>query len=108
MTRKNNIALWEFHNGICKPGQIQGPIQTLYARSKWVARIEMTVNGTDFKAWLDGNLRSNTRWGLNLRRQTALRIQVIASRNSVLRLPVAGRLRLWAKTNGTSISRITS
>lgn len=37
---ENNMALWEFHYGNCKPDQIQGPIQTLYARSKCVARVE--------------------------------------------------------------------
>lgn len=70
-------------------------------RNAW-HELKMRVNGTDFKAWLDGNLALEHTPGTEPRRQKALRIQMVASTNSVLRLPVAGRLGLWAKTNSTS------
>lgn len=70
-------------------------------RNAW-HELKMRVNGADFKAWLDGNLALEHTPGTEPRRQKALRIQMVASTNSVLRLPVAGRLGLWAKTNSTS------
>jgi hypothetical protein len=68
-------------------------------RSKPLCSIEVRgTNGTDFKAGLDGNLALEHTPGTEPRRPNPDGRQ----HELVLRLPVAGRLGLWAKTNSTS------
>ncbi len=51
---ENNVALWEFHNGIRRNVKFSDRSKPfMLDRNAW-HELKMTVNGADFKAWLDG------------------------------------------------------
>src|SRR5271169_2840043 len=53
---ENNVALWEFHNGIRRNIKFSDRDKPfMLDRSAW-HELKMTVDGTSFKAWLDGAL----------------------------------------------------
>jgi hypothetical protein len=76
---ENNIALWTFHDGVRKLVRFGGRNAFVLDRNAW-HELKMTVQGTDFKAWIDGTL------GLEY----------------ALKEPVSGRIGLWSKTDSTS------
>lgn len=76
---ENNIALWTFHDGIRKNMKFGGRNAFVLDRSQW-HELKMTVQGTVFKAWIDGTL------GLEY----------------ALAEPVLGKIGLWSKTDSTS------
>jgi hypothetical protein len=101
---ENNVALWEFHNGIrrnirfsdrAKPFQLD--------RSAW-HELKMTVDGASFTAWLDGvpaieyTLGSEPRAG----KKGPPHADLFPANNAVLRPPVAGKVGLWSKTDSTT------
>ena len=67
--------------------------------------LKMTVDGADFKAWLDGalaleyTLGSEPAAGPQRRRPNP---DLFPANNPVLRPPVAGKIGLWSKTDSTS------
>ena len=100
---ENNVALWEFHNGIRRPIRFSDRSKPFpLDRSAW-HELKMTVNGTDFKAWLDGGLALEYTLGTE---PTAGRgtpnPDLSPANNPVLRPPVAGKIGLWSKTDSTS------
>lgn len=76
---ENNIALWTFHDGVRRNMKFGGRNAFVLDRSLW-HELKMTVQGTDFKGWIDGTL------GLEY----------------ALKEPVSGRIGLWSKTDSTS------
>ena len=53
---ENNVALWEFHNGIRRPVRFSDRAKKfMLDRAAW-HELKLTVDGADFKAWLDGEL----------------------------------------------------
>lgn len=76
---ENNIALWTFHDGVRHNLKFGGRNAFVLDRDLW-HELRMTVQGTDFKAWIDGTL------GLEY----------------TLKEPVSGRVGLWSKTDSTS------
>jgi len=76
---ENNIALWTFHDGVRRIMKFGGRNAFVLDRSLW-HELKMTVQGTDFKGWIDGTL------GLEY----------------TLKEPVSGRIGLWSKTDSTS------
>ena len=53
---ENNVALWEFHSGVRRPVKFSDRAKPfMLDRAGW-HELKMTVDGTDFKAWLDGAL----------------------------------------------------
>src|SRR5437660_12724197 len=53
---ENNVALWEFHNGVRRPVKFSDRTKPfMLDRNAW-HELKMTVDGSDFKAWLDGSL----------------------------------------------------
>ena len=76
---ENNIALWTFHDGVRKLVKFGGRNAFVLDRSLW-HDLKMTVQGTEFKGWIDGRL------GLEYS----------------LKEPVSGRIGLWSKTDSTS------
>ncbi len=76
---ENNIALWTFHDGVRRLVKFGGRNAFVLDRSLW-HELKMTVQGTDFKGWIDGTL------GLEY----------------TLKEPVSGRIGLWSKTDSTS------
>ncbi len=75
-----NITLWTFSNGIRKLVR-RGPGREPWhlARDQW-HELKMTVAGTDFKTYIDGNL----------------------ALEYMLPEPVSGKIGLWSKTDSTS------
>lgn len=101
---EHNVALWEFHNGLRRrvAGGPEG--KWMLDRAAW-HELKMTVDGADFKAYLDGEsaleytLGSEPRPGRN---GAAPNADLYPANNPVLRPPVAGQIGLWSKTDSTS------
>jgi 3-keto-disaccharide hydrolase len=101
---ENNVALWEFHNGIRRNIRFSDRNKPfMLERSAW-HELKMTVDGASFKAWLDGaqaleyTLGSEPQAGRNGPPNQDLS----PANNPVLRPPVAGKIGLWSKTDSTS------
>ena len=102
---ENNVALWEFHNGIRRNIKFSDRANRfMLDRSAW-HELKMTVNGADFKAWIDGALALEYTLGSPPgpgRGGAAPNPDLLPENNAVLRPPVAGKVGLWAKTDSTS------
>lgn len=101
---ENNIALWEFHNGIRRPVKFSDRAKTFpLERSAW-HELKMTVDGTSFKAWVDGQPALEHTLGSDpvAGRGGAPNADLFPANNPVLKPPVAGRVGLWSKTDSTS------
>lgn len=101
---ENNIALWEFHNGI-RRGVKFGPERTwMLDRSAW-HELKMTVDGADVKGYIDGTLALEYTFGSQPgpgRNGAPPNPDLFPANNAVLRPPVSGRVGLWSKTDSTS------
>ena len=102
---ENNVALWEFHNGIRRPVKFSDRAKPfMLDRSAW-HELKMTVDGADFKAWLDGTLALEYTLGSQPgpgRNGAPPNPDLIPANNPVLQPPVSGRVGLWSKTDSTS------
>jgi hypothetical protein len=100
---ENNVALWEFHNGIRRNIKFSDRAKPFpLDRSTW-HELKMTVDGADFKAWLDGTIAIEYTLGSEpVARKGAPNPDLVPANNPVLRPPVAGRVGLWSKTDSTS------
>jgi 3-keto-disaccharide hydrolase len=102
---ENNVALWEFHNGIRRNMRFSDRNNKfMLDRAAW-HELKMTVDGADFKAWLDGQLALEYTFGSAPgpgRNGAAPNPDLFPENNPVLRPPVKGRIGLWAKTDTTS------
>ena len=100
---ENNVALWEFHNGIRRPVKFSDRSKPFpLDRSAW-HELKMTVNGTEFKAWLDGNPALEHTLGTEpTGGKGTPNPDLSPATNPVLRPPVAGKIGLWSKTDSTS------
>lgn len=102
---ENNVALWEFHNGIRRPVKFSDRTKPfMLDRAAW-HELKMTVDGTDFKAWLDGALALEHTLGSQPgpgRNGGPPNPDLVPANNPVLQPPVAGRIGLWSKTDSTS------
>jgi hypothetical protein len=100
---ENNVAFWEFHNGIrrnIKFSDREKPF--MLDRSAW-HELKMTVDGTNFQAWLDGTLALAYTLGSDpVARRGAPNPDLFPANNPVLRPPVSGKVGLWSKTDSTS------
>ena len=102
---ENNVALWQFHNGLRRPVRFSDRAHKfMLDRGAW-HELKMTVDGADFKAYMDGEmaleytLGSEPRPGRN---GAAPNPDMYPANNAVLRPPVNGQIGLWAKTDSTS------
>jgi hypothetical protein len=101
---ENNVALWEFHNGIRRNMKFNRTEKFMLDRSAW-HELKMTVDGADFKAWLDGKLAMEYTLGSQPgpgRNGAPPNPDLFPENNAVLRPPVKGGIGLWAKTDSTS------
>lgn len=101
---ENNVALWEFHNGIRRNIRFSDRNKPFNLdRNAW-HELKMTVNGADFKSWVDGTLALEYTLGSQPApgRGGAPNPDLIPANNPVLQPPVAGKIGLWAKTDSTS------
>jgi hypothetical protein len=102
---ENNVALWEFHNGIRRPVKFSDRAKKfMLDRAKW-HELKMTVDGADFTTWLDGEPALEYTLGSMPgpgRSGAAPHPDLIPANNPVLQPPVSGKVGLWAKTDSTS------
>ena len=102
---ENNVALWEFHNGIRRPVKFSDRAKPfLLDRNAW-HELKMTVEGNDFKAWLDGALALEYTLGTQPgpgRNGGPPNSDLFPANNPVLQPPVSGKIGLWSKTDSTS------
>jgi len=102
---ENNVALWEFHNGIRLPVKFSDRAKPfMLDRNAW-HELKMAVDGTDFKAWLDGALALEYRLGREPgpgRNGGPPSPDLFPKNNPVLQPPITGRIGLWSKTDSTS------
>ncbi len=102
---ENNVALWEFHNGIRRNVRFSDRAHKfMLDRAAW-HELKLTVDGADLKTWLDGELALEYTLGSmpGLGRNNAPpNPDLIPANNAVLRPPVMGKVGVWAKTDTTS------
>jgi hypothetical protein len=102
---ENNVALWEFHNGVRRNVRFSDRNNLfMLDRSQW-HELKMTVDGAAFKAWLDGKPALDYTLGTApgpSRSGAAPNPDLLPENNPVLKPPVSGRIGLWAKTDTTS------
>ena len=102
---ENNIALWEFHNGLRKPVKFSDRSKPFMLDKNAWHELKMTVEGTSFKAWIDGELALDYVLGSEPgpgRNGGQPSPDLYPKNNPVLQPPVAGKIGLWSKTDSTS------
>src|SRR5262245_26707090 len=102
---ENNVAFWEFHNGIRRNLRFSDRTKPfMLDRAAW-HELSLDVDGASLKANLDGapaleyTLGSAPGPGRN---GAPPNPDLFPENNAVLRPPVAGKIGLWAKTDSTS------
>jgi hypothetical protein len=102
---ENNVALWEFHNGIRRGVKFSDRSKPfMLGRGAW-HELKMTVSGASFTASLDGLPALDYTLGAEPgpgRNNAPPNPDLFPANNPVLRPPVAGRIGLWSKTDSTS------
>jgi len=102
---ENNVALWEFHNGIRHGVKFSDRAKPfMLDRNTW-HELKMSVDGSSFKAWLDGTLALEYTLGSEPgpgRNGGQPNPDLFPANNPVLRPPVSGRIGLWSKTDSSS------
>jgi hypothetical protein len=101
---ENNVALWEFHNGIRRNMKFSDRAKPfMLDRNAW-HELKLTVDGVSLKSWIDGTLALEYTLGSEpvAGRRGAPDPDLFPANNPVLRAPVAGKIGLWSKTDSTS------
>ncbi|MEO8373371.1 MAG: hypothetical protein ABI806_29570 [Candidatus Solibacter sp.] len=101
---ENNVAFWEFHNGIRRNLKFSDRAKPFpLDRSAW-HELKLTVEGANLKGWLDGALAVEITLGSEPQagRRGPPSEDLYPANNPVLRPPVAGKVGLWSKTDSTS------
>ena len=101
---ENNIALWEFHNGIRRGVRFGQEGKWMLDRNAW-HELKLSIAGTELKTWIDGNLALEYTLGGAPgpgRNGAPPNADLFPANNPVLQPPVSGRIGLWSKTDSTS------
>jgi hypothetical protein len=102
---ENNVALWEFHNGIRRAVKRSDRAKPfMLDRAAWHG-LTLTVDGASIEVKLDGVVALQHTLGTEPgpgRNGAPPNPDLFPANNPVLRPPVAGRVGLWAKTDSTS------
>ena len=100
---ENNVALWEFHNGIRRNMKFSDRSKPfMLDRTAW-HELKLTVDGPAINGFLDGALAIEYTLGsAPVSRATPTNPDLFPANNPVLRPPVAGKVGLWSKTDSTS------
>jgi hypothetical protein len=101
---ENNVALWEFHNGMRRNMRFSDRAKPFpLDRSAW-HELKLTVDSASLKTWLDGTLALEYTLGSEPQagRRGPPHEDLFPTNNPVLRPPVAGKVGLWSKTDSTS------
>jgi hypothetical protein len=102
---ENNVALWEFHNGIRRGMKFSDRSKPFMLDRRAWHELKLSVDGADLRAWLDGQLALEYTLGSQPgpgRGGAPPNPDLMPANNPVLRPPVAGKIGLWAKTDTTS------
>jgi len=102
---ENNVAFWEFHNGIRRNLRFSDRTKPfMLDRAAW-HELKLAVDGANLKAYLDEALALEYTLGSVPgpgRNGAPPNPDLFPENNAVLRPPVAGEIGLWAKTDSTS------
>jgi hypothetical protein len=102
---ENNVAFWEFHNGIRRNLKFSDRTKPfMLDRAAW-HELQLVVDGAGLKANLDGQPALEITLGSQPgpgRNGAVPDPDLFPANNAVLRPPVAGKVGLWAKTDSTS------
>ena len=101
---ENNVALWEFHNGIRRNMRFSDRTKPfMLDRNAW-HELKLSIDGAELKVWLDGNIALEYTLGSQpaAGRKGPPDPDLYPANNAVLRPPVAGKVGLWSKTDSTS------
>jgi hypothetical protein len=102
---ENNVALWEFHNGIRRNMRFSDRSHKFTpSRADW-HELKLMIDGAALKTFLDGELALEYTLGSQPgpgRGGAAPNPDLFPENNPVLRPPVSGKVGLWAKTDTTS------
>jgi hypothetical protein len=102
---ENNVALWEFHNGIRRNVRFSDRAHKfMLDRAAW-HQLTLTIDGANLRTTLDGELALEYTLGSQPgpgRGGAAPNPDLIPANNPVLQPPVKGKIGLWAKTDSTS------
>jgi len=102
---ENNVAFWEFHNGIRRNLRFSDRTKPfMLDRAAW-HELKLDVDGASLKASLDGAAALEYTLGTTPgpgRNGAPPNPDLFPENNAVLRPPVAGKVGLWAKTDSTS------
>lgn len=101
---ENNVAIWEFHNGIRRNLRFSDRTRPfMLDRNAW-HELQLTVDGADVQAALDGTLALEYKLGSEpvAGRKGPPNADLYPANNPVLRAPVAGKVGLWSKTDSSS------
>jgi hypothetical protein len=102
---ENNVAMWEFHNGIRRNLKFSDRTKPFpLDRNAW-HELKLTIDGAGTRTWLDGQLALEYALGSTPgpgRNGAPPNPDLFPENNPVLRPPVSGRVGLWAKTDSTS------
>lgn len=101
---ENNVAFWEFHNGIRRNIKFSDRAKKfMLDRAAW-HELKLTIEGTSMKAYLDGEVALEHTMGSEpvAGRRGPPHEDLFPANNPVLRPPVAGKVGLWSKTDSTS------
>ena len=101
---ENNLALWEFHNGIrrnVKFSDHEKPF--MLDRAAW-HELRLAVDGANLKVSIDGAAGLEYTLGAEPKagRRGPPHADLYPANNPVLEPPVAGKIGLWSKTDSTS------
>ena len=101
---ENNLALWEFHNGVRRNVKFSDRTKPfMLDRNAW-HELKLEVDGASLKVSLDGTVGLEYTLGSEptAGRRGPPHEDLYPKNNAVLRPPVAGKVGLWSKTDSTS------
>jgi len=101
---ENNVALWEFHNGIRRNIKFSDRAKPfMLDRAAW-HELTLTVDGANLVAKLDSAVALEYTLGSEPQagRKGPPNADLYPANNPVLRPPVSGKIGLWSKTDSSS------
>lgn len=101
---ENNVALWEFHNGIRRNVKFSDRSKPFpLDRASW-HELKLVIDGANLQTYLDGKLALEYTLGSDPvpGRRGPPHEDLYPKNNPVLRPPVLGKIGLWSKTDSTS------
>jgi len=100
---EQNVALWEFHNGIRRMVKRGEEGAWPLDKAAW-HELALTINGAELEATIDGKPALEYTLGSEpvAGRRGPPHPDLYPANNAVLRPPVSGRIGLWSKTDSTS------